>query len=305
MRQKIVIRAIIMRNHRVLLLRRSGGRPSIEGKYELPGGSLHDHDQPVDALRRSIQIHAGLEPESYKLHDVVAFIDPDKDDLQYLFILYFVEIADDARVTLDPEYDHYIWRTFREIDPETMTNSTKVLLDLGGANLVDDVTSHNVSDKSTDTNDAKITTFIIHSDGGSRGNPGPTASAYIIENAKGEVVNQGGQYLGDYLTNDRAEYYGVLLGLHAAIRLGARQVNLYSDSLMVVDQLNGMFRVKNADTDIYDAIKKLLPQFDSIRFRHVHREYNRLADSLVNRILDENEPRRNAIYQNDRKNVKI
>lgn len=298
MRQKIVIRAIIMKNHRVLLLRRSGGRPSIDGKYELPGGSLHDHDQPVDSLERSIQVHAGLEPESYRLHDVVSFIDPDYDDLQYLFILYFVEIADDARVTLDSEYGHYSWFTFSEIDPGTVTNSTRVLLDLGGVNLVDGAGIRSANGKTTYANDDKKIAVAIHSDGGSRGNPGPTASAYVIENNKNEVIDQGGEYLGDYLTNDRAEYYGVLLGLRAAVRIGARVINFYSDSLMVIDQLNGMFHVKNVDTDIYDAIRKLLPRFDSVRFRHIHREYNRLADSLVNRILDENDPKKRNVYQN-------
>lgn len=293
MRQKIVIRTIITRQHRVLLLRRYGGRPSIEGRYELPGGSLHDREQPVDALLRSVQVHAGLEPESFKLHDVVAFIDPDYPDLQYLFILYFVEISGDARVTLDPEYDHYVWREFREIDPAVTTNSTKVLLDLGGANLSDGgATDDNNSNKTTEITDVKDTTVIIHSDGGSRGNPGPTASAYIIENDHGEMLDQGGEYLGDYLTNDVAEYYGVLLGLQAAVRLGVRNVNFYSDSLMVVDQLNGMFRVKNLDMKVYKAIKQLLPRFNMVRFHHVHREYNRSADGLVNQILDKNEPRR-------------
>jgi ribonuclease HI/ADP-ribose pyrophosphatase YjhB (NUDIX family) len=296
MRQKIVIRAIVSRKKRVLLLRRHGGRPSIAGLYELPGGALRDHEQPVDTLKRTLQLHSGIEPEAFKLHDVISFIDPDDADLQYLFILYFVDIADDAHVSLDMEYDRYVWREFREIEPNIMTNSTKVLLDLGGVNLVDDFSrkissSHDNSREKSEANDDINTTVIIHSDGGSRGNPGPTAAAYIIENEFGEVLGQGGEYLGDYMTNGIAEYYGVLFGLRAAAKLGARNVNFYSDSLMVVDQLNGMFRVKELDEKVFREIKQLLFAFSRVRFRHIHREYNRSADALVNQILDENEPR--------------
>lgn len=299
MRQKIVVRAIVSRRKRVLLLRRRGGRATIEGKYELPGGSLRDREQPVDTLKRTLQAFSGIAPETFKLHDAVSFIDPDDADLQYLFILFFVEIADDARVSVDIKYDHYVWREFREIEPDAMTNSTKVLLDLGGANLVDDF-SRNPSPNNTrgfvrDVNRsselAENKTVAIHSDGGSRGNPGPTAAAYIIESDRGEVIDQGGEYLGDYLTNDIAEYHGVLLGLRSAAKMGAKNVNFYSDSLMVVDQLNGMFKVKDIDKKIYQEIKQLMFKFDRVRFRHVHREYNRSADALVNQILDENEPR--------------
>ena len=302
MRQKIVVRAIVSRKKRVLLLRRHGGRESISGLYELPGGKLRDHEQPTDALKRTLQFHSGIEPETFKLHDVISFIDPDDADLQYLFILYFVDIADDAHVSLDEQYDHFAWREFREIEPSVVTNSTKVLLDLGGVNMVDefsrngdnsdfreDTVSRNFA-KTTETNAAENTTVVIHSDGGSRGNPGPTASAYIVENERGEVLDQGGQYLGDFLTNDVAEYYGVLLGLRAAERFGAKNVNFYSDSLMVVDQLNGMFHVKELDEKVFREIKQLLFHFDRVRFRHIHREYNRSADALVNQILDENAP---------------
>ena len=106
MKQKVVIRAIVHRHDKILLLRRHGGRPSIAGLYELPGGSLHIGEQPSDALKRSLQIHAGVEPEHYRLRDVVSFIDPDDRQLQYLFIVFDVTLprGRGARVTLDDEY---------------------------------------------------------------------------------------------------------------------------------------------------------------------------------------------------------
>jgi ribonuclease HI/8-oxo-dGTP pyrophosphatase MutT (NUDIX family) len=285
-KQKVVVRAVISRRERVLLLRRHGGRPSIAGLFELPGGSLHQGEQPIDALKRSLQIHAGVEPETFRLRDVMSFVDPEVRELQYLFIVYDVTIEDNARVTLDDEYDHYQWTGLREIQPNEVTNSTAILLGLGEDGLRE---NNDVSLDMTDTNDAKNTTVIVHSDGGSRGNPGPTAAAYVVENETGEILDQGGHYLGDHLTNGIAEYYGVLFGLQAAAKLGAKVVNFYSDSLMVVNQLNGLLRVKSRDVTVYNDIKKLMFAFDRVHFRHVHREYNRMADGLVNKILDEQE----------------
>ena len=77
MKQKVVVRAIIPQRNRVLLIRRAGGRPSIDGLYELPGGSIHKGEQPIDALKRSLQIHVGIYPETAYLHDVISYIDPD------------------------------------------------------------------------------------------------------------------------------------------------------------------------------------------------------------------------------------
>lgn len=288
-----------MKKNRILLLRRNGGRPSIIGMYELPGGKLHDREQPVDALKRSLQMHSGIEPESFRLYDVISFMDPDDSDLQYLFILYEVEIADDARITMDHDYDHYVWRKISEIEPSSVTNSTNVLLNIGGINAIDKFANSKGLDFTNNNNKKTASlgdsTVIVHSDGGSRGNPGPTAAAYILENEMGETIDQGGEYMGDYLTNDVAEYYGVLLGLRAAARKGASRVNFYSDSLMVVDQLNGMFHVKDLDIKIYSEIEQLVTQFDHVVFRHIHREYNRSADGLVNEILDQNEPKRSDI----------
>jgi len=286
LKQKVVIRAIVSRKGRVLLLRRHGGRPSIAGLYELPGGSLHAKEQPTDALKRSLQIHAGVEPETFRLRDVASFTDPEDRELQYLFILYDVSLDETSRITLDGEYDHYIWRDIREIQPAEITNSTAILLDVGEDGLRE---NNDLSLDVPDENVANNTTVVIHSDGGSRGNPGPTAAAYVIEDEEGEILDQGGEYLGDYMTNGIAEYYGVLFGLRAAAKLGAHNVNFYSDSLMVVNQLNGLFDVKSRDVPVYNDIKKLLFKFDRVHFRHIHREYNRMADGLVNKILDEQE----------------
>ena len=285
MRQKVIIRAIVSQGGRILLIRRHGGRPAISGLYELPGGSLHAHEQPVDALKRSLQIHAGIEPDTFRLRDVVSFIDPDDRELQYVFIVYEVGLNDNnSRVSLDDEYDHYTWKTLLDIQRTLITNSTAILLNLGSEQNIE-------SDLILDANhnDDKNTTYIIHSDGGSRGNPGPSAAAYIITDKNKNVVAQGGKFLG-WNNNGMAEYLGVELALIKALELNLKNIDLYSDSLMVVNQVNGLFGIKNREfRPVHERIMRLLPHFRRATLRHVHREYNRLADGLVNKVLDENE----------------
>lgn len=285
MRQKVVIRALVERQGKILLLRRVGGRPSISGLYELPGGSLHVGEQPVDALKRSLQIHAGIEPETFCLRDVVSFIDPDYQNTQYVFIVYSTTIDRGDKVTTDDEYDKIRWVKLSDIHYSQLTSSTNILLDIAKFD--------SGGDKATPDRTATRQTAIIHSDGGSRGNPGPSASAYIITDRSGQtVLAQGGKFIG-YSNSGMAEYIGVELGLAKAIELGLTDVDFYSDNLMVVNQINGIFKVHNPEfIDVYNRVVKLLFNFRRVHFHHIHREYNSLADSLVNKILDEHQGRR-------------
>lgn len=287
MKQKVVIRAIIKRRGRILLLRRIGGRPSINGKYELPGGALHEGEQPLDALKRSLQIHAGIEPETYKLLDVVAYQDPDFDERQYLFVVYEATLDSGSRVTTDDEYDRYRWWPLSDIPHDQLTSSTAILLNSDDDYNAQFINADGGRQAVTIVKPA-IKSAIIHSDGGSRGNPGPSASAYIIEDKKGRVLAQGGKFIG-FNDSGMAEYTAVELALAKAIELGLTDIDYYSDNLMVVNQMNGILKVHNPEfIDIHDRIVKLLFNFRRIHFHHVHREYNRVADSLVNKIMDEN-----------------
>jgi len=127
----------------------------------------------------------------------------------------------------------------------------------------------------------------LYSDGGSRGNPGPSASGYVLLDADDKVVADEGVYLG-VTTNNQAEYTALKLGLQAALKLGARRVEVYMDSLLVVNQMKHIFKIKNRDLwPVHDAITELLPRFQRVTFTHVPREHNKLADAAVNRALDE------------------
>lgn len=130
---------------------------------------------------------------------------------------------------------------------------------------------------------AKVKLFA---DGGSRGNPGPSATGYVILDADDQILQQSGEYLG-ITTNNQAEYQAVKLGLEKARSLGCRQVDVYLDSLLVVNQMKGIFKVKNRDLwPIHEAIKELTKGFNKVTFTHVPREFNKLADAEVNKVLD-------------------
>jgi ribonuclease HI len=127
----------------------------------------------------------------------------------------------------------------------------------------------------------------IYTDGGSRGNPGDSACAYVICNMDDTVVEKSGYYMG-MATNNQAEYYGFKKGLERARDLGIDKISLFSDSQLVVNQMNGIYKVKNQElAPLHQDVKTLAESFEKITFTYVPRELNKTADAEVNRILDE------------------
>jgi ribonuclease HI len=129
--------------------------------------------------------------------------------------------------------------------------------------------------------------ILIYTDGGSRGNPGPAACAAVVQSADdNQTLIAEGKFLG-HVTNNVAEYEGVLLGMDLARRLGARRIEIRSDSELLVRQLMGQYRVKNPGLKpLYDRVRQGLDDFDAVEIRHVGREQNVEADRLVNETLD-------------------
>ncbi len=127
----------------------------------------------------------------------------------------------------------------------------------------------------------------LYTDGGSRGNPGPSASGYVLFDEQDKIIEDKGVYLG-ITTNNQAEYTALKLGLEDALKHQASIVDVYMDSLLVVNQMKGSFKVRNRDLwPIHSAIMDLTRQFKQVSFTHVPRELNKLADAAVNRALDE------------------
>jgi ribonuclease HI/pterin-4a-carbinolamine dehydratase len=135
-------------------------------------------------------------------------------------------------------------------------------------------------------NSKPIRKLIIYTDGGSRGNPGPSAGGYVIMDENNKIIEDKGIYLG-VTTNNQAEYTALKLALEDCLSLGAKEVAVNMDSLLVINQMKGIFKVKNRDLwPIHDAIKGLASKLDKVSYQHVPREMNKLADAAVNRALD-------------------
>ncbi|MBV9973017.1 MAG: ribonuclease HI family protein [Candidatus Eremiobacteraeota bacterium] len=127
----------------------------------------------------------------------------------------------------------------------------------------------------------------LFADGGSRGNPGHAASGAVILARDGAILREVGRYLG-VATNNVAEWTALVEGLAAAKELGVARLAVRLDSELVVRQLSGQYRVKHDNLrPLYARAKALLSEFDDVDVRHVPRSENKLADALVNRILDE------------------
>jgi ribonuclease HI len=128
--------------------------------------------------------------------------------------------------------------------------------------------------------------LIVNVDGGARGNPGPAAIGVVVREAGGEVLEELGERIGE-ATNNVAEYRALLKGIELAAGHGASELELVGDSELVVRQVEGRYKVKNAGMkELHAEVKQALRDFDSWSIRHVKRAENAEADRLVNEALD-------------------
>jgi ribonuclease HI len=126
----------------------------------------------------------------------------------------------------------------------------------------------------------------IYVDGASRGNPGPSALGYVIYSQDGQRLEDQGRYLGN-ATNNQAEYEALLAAINRARFLGAQELEIFSDSELLVRQLSGVYAVKHPTLrNLYLQVQRLRGHFRQFRVRHINREENREADALANEALD-------------------
>lgn len=289
MKQRVVVQAIIQSDGRTLLLHRSQGRPAIVGKYELPGGTLERDEQPEDGLRRHVQAETGLLVKLTQLADVISMVNREEGDVQHILISYAVSgLTVNEPIRLGRSYDAYEWKQLSEIQRDELRDSAQLLLGLYGEKKESpDIAP---DDQSVDVdNTANSHSVVIYSDGGSRGNPGPSAAAFVIMGQRQVILDQGGIYLG-ITTNNQAEYHGVQLGLERAFALGIPTIEFRIDSMLVVNQMKGIYKIRNRELwPINERIRLLIDKFEKVTFTHVPRELNQVADSLVNKLLDEHQ----------------
>ena len=128
--------------------------------------------------------------------------------------------------------------------------------------------------------------LIAHSDGGARGNPGPAGYGVVIKDQSGKQVAALSEYLG-HQTNNFAEYQGLIAALEYALEHGPRALKLISDSELLVRQIKGVYKVKNATLkDLHARAKELITQLEWFSIGHALREHNQEADQLANEAMD-------------------
>ena len=126
----------------------------------------------------------------------------------------------------------------------------------------------------------------LWTDGGARGNPGPAAFAYVLEAEDGTVLDARGEFIG-VATNNVAEYSALVAGLARAVAAGVTELEVRSDSELMVKQMRGEYRVKNRDLQsLFLDASRAARQIGRVTYTHVRREHNELADRLVNEALD-------------------
>ncbi len=279
MNETVIIVAIIRKKLKILLIRGN----SDQGRYRLPSVMLASGQQPESLIKDFLLRELNFNAENLYLSNAIALTEMPVVGAKLALIYEAVAQEGQSSVHLINNEDSYRWKNLDSLPFDRLAEPFRSLIEVYrqgtslSSGLGQDGTCH---DKSV------AGAYVVNSDGGSRGNPGVSAAGYSIKDDQGRVVFEGGAYLG-ITTNNQAEYHGVYLGLEKARELGLKNVECQLDSLLVVNQLNGQYAIRNRELwPIHERIKDLLTQFDRVAFRHVKREYNQQADNVVNRILD-------------------
>lgn len=288
MKQRIRVTAICKKDGDILLLKRAGGRmDGAEIDFELPTGKIIFGEQPEEAMARVLYENTGVQTASMQLMDVVTFTNlVGSSQLGSLYIVYEVKLGEDSTIKMTSErYSSYKWTPLTDTTNLPLDEATMMVLQITSTKGVEvkpklrQIGSEQVAPESE--------AATVYTDGASRGNPGPSGIGYYIIGTDGREIKRGGEFLG--MSNSRlAEYYGLKEGIEQAIELGLKRVSFISDNLMMVNQMNGVYKVKNQDLmQVYMDVLELLKKLDSYSFTHVPRSQNTEADTEANRVIDE------------------
>lgn len=277
MKQRIRVVGIIKDEEGVLVFKLNRGRSETPVFWELPTGKIKFGEQPEEAMARSLTEYTGLSATNIKLKDVITFLAPEGSyRLSNLYIIYELDVAKSSKPTPRDRYTAYKYVKVSNSNGVRLNETTLSVLEIEGGKVTPGHTP------SRDTANG----ITINVDGASRGNPGPSGIGYCIYDTNGRIIEQGGEFIG-FATSRVAEYCAMRKGVEHAIESGYKKVHFISDSLMVVNQLNGIFGIKNQDViPIYNDIQDKLSKFDAVSFTHVPRSQNAIADSEANSAID-------------------
>lgn len=277
MKQRIRVVGLIKNENGVLIFKRSRGRSETPVFWELPTGKIKFGEQPEEAMARSLNEYTGLTASSIKLRDVVTFLAPEgSSQLSNLYIIYDIGILGEIKPIPHDRYTAYKFLKDVATQGAHLNETSTTVLEIIDERLM----SSRISSR------ASANSVTINVDGASRGNPGPSGIGYCITNSEGRIIERGGEFIG-FATSRVAEYYALKKGIERAIELEYKTVRFVSDSLMAVNQLNGIFQIKNQDIiPIYNDIQKQLDNFEAVSFTHMPRSKNVIADAEANNAID-------------------
>ena len=277
MKQRIRVTGIVEREGEILLVKKRAGRSDSPVFWELPTGKIKFGEQPEEAMSRTMSEYLGVEAREVKLKDVVTFLAfSGASQMANLYIIYMIAVKDTDKIEPEERYSAYKFLKRDEVSKVRLDEATKAVLDL------EETTVSGAASVRETVNGA-----TVYIDGSSRGNPGPSGVGYCILGENGEVLKRGGEFIG-FATSRVAEYYALKEGIEQAIELGLKSVRFVGDNLMMMNQMNGIYKVKNRDLlPIYADVRKLIAEnFEAVSFTHVKREQNGRADEEANKAID-------------------
>ncbi|MBR2803044.1 reverse transcriptase-like protein [Candidatus Saccharibacteria bacterium] len=278
MKQRIRVVGIIRGDSGVLVLKRNRGRLDAPVFWELPTGKIKFGEQPEEAMARLLNEYVDLTAKTIGIKDAITFVAPEGSSrLNNLYIVYEITILDHQKPNPHDRYTSY--KYIKDVA------SSNIRLNEASLSVLEIIEGETIAKPISPRDTASSVTVYV--DGASRGNPGPSGVGYYIVNTNGEVIERGGSFIG-FATSRVAEYQAMKNGIERALALNLKSARFMSDSLMVVNQLNNTFTIKNRDIiPIYNSIQKLLENFDSVSFTHIPRVENKIADAEANKAIND------------------
>ena len=280
MKQRVRVVGILKEAGEVLLMKRRTGRSSEPVFWELPTGKIKFGEQPEEAMSRTALEYLGVEVREVKLVDVVTFLAFEgSSQMANLYIVYELGVKPGVKIRPNERYSAFKFLKGDELSKVRVDEATSAVLDLENEKEFTGAPAGNYRET--------VNGATVYVDGSSRGNPGPSGVGYRIVGENGEELLRGGEFVG-FATSRVAEYYALRAGVEKAAELGLTRVKFVGDNLMMMNQMNGIYKIKNRDLlSIYaDIRKKVAENFEAVSFVHVKRELNGDADREANLAID-------------------
>lgn len=277
MQKRIRVAGIVKRGDEILIAKRVHGRSEEPVFWEIPTGKIAFGEQPEEAIVRLMRNCLGVETRRVVLKDAVSFVAPEgSSQLDNLYIVYDIEVVPDDPFDPAERYSAYKFIRVERLAEMRLNAASAAVIEIEeGGNRGENESFRGAANGAT-----------VYVDGASRGNPGAAAIGYYIVGEDGAVLSRGGKFIG-FASSRVSEYYALREGVRRALEMGLKSVKFVSDSMMVVNQMNGVYKIKNNDVlPIYREIQEMLSGFEACAFIHKNREFNKEADFEANRALE-------------------